>query len=202
MYDLSQASGFGTYVLTEQTTLSCTGGDAVGRGGNTFARSELYSDAYQSEFAACPNQNAQNCDSYALIYLDPVQGNGASQGFDSVLEETTQYINSLAVGLAFRDQLPNGQITSARDGLLAFLWYIERYLHLARTENTAAYDYIINNACWRDAILTIWGRAWLYLEATKDMRNLEIYGDQFEAALLRPELLDEIARVRAAEGCE
>ena len=84
------------------------------------------------------------------------------------------------------------------DGILAFLWYIERYLYAARTQHADAYAFILNSECWRNAILTIWGRAWLYLELTEGMSALEIDGPIFFDAVNRPELLGEIQRIRDA----
>ena len=201
MFDLgSGGSGFGYYHYTQDFFLSCTGGDTVARGGMTFARSEIHDDAYQSEVPACAQFGDQNCDNYAFIYLDATQGLGPSQGFSSVLEEATQYVNSLAVAWAFHDAYTQGG-SSQRDGISAFLWYVERYLHKARLDHPDAYNFILNNECFRRAILTVWGRAWLYLEATAHSPELEIQAPMFEASLMRAELLDEIQRIRAAQGC-
>ena len=75
-------------------------------------------------------------------------------------EETLQYVNSLATSYAFGDQLAYS--TSARDGILTFLWYTMRYLRLARLEHPQTYTLLTQNSCWRDLILNTWGRAWLY----------------------------------------
>lgn len=203
LYDLSLRRGFGTYYLTEATRLSCDMGDAVGRGGQTFARSELHADSFQSQFRACASLTERGCDSYAFIYLDPSRadaGVGPMQGFASLLEETTQYVNSLATGYVFRDQLGRSS-KSERDGILAFLWYIERYLYLARTARPEVYAFLSGSECWRNAILTVWGRAWLYLEHSADARNLEIYASNFMTAVRNPVLLEEIQRLRTAHGC-
>lgn len=116
-----------------------------------------------------------------------------------MLEETTQYINSLATGYVFRDQIRGSR--SERDGILAFLWYVERYLYRARTMHPDAYAFIRDSACWREAILTVWGRAWLYLQHTDAMRPLEIYAPTFMTAVRNPVLLAEIQRIRDAHGC-
>jgi hypothetical protein len=184
------------YVINEQLTLACSGGDAVGRGGDTFARSRLNQDAYG---ALLPG------DFYRDIYLDgdPDDGvfDGGDQGFNSVLEEAVQYVNSLATDWAFRDAL-GGLSISSRDGILTFLWYIERYLALARREDARAYQRLSGDACWREAILTLWGRAWLYLDLTQDIPSLGLADDEIEALVLAPELLEEIDRLRQAHGCE
>jgi len=83
-----------------------------------------------------------------------------------VLEEATQYVNSLATALAFKDAFA-GSKSSDRDGILTFLWYIERYHLMARTEIPSAYTLLSGDACWRQATLSVWDRAWFYLDATK-----------------------------------
>ncbi len=122
---------------------------------------------------------------------------GSDQGFSSVLEETTQYINSLATDWALLDQLRFS--ISARDGILTFLWYIERYLHMARNQFPSVYERLSSDPCWRQAILTVWGRAWFYLDLTADIQQLGIDDDTIERLVLSPELLDEIDRIRRLE---
>lgn len=195
-------SGFGTYWVTNETVLTCEDGDSIPRGGMTFARSEIYSDEFQSGFRPCESLTDNDCDNYALIYLDPASPTGTlgpSQGFSSVMEEALQYVNSLATGHSFRDQIRGAR--SERDGILAFLWYVERYLHKARIEFPDAYAFISGSACWREVILTIWGRAWLYLEHTEGETELEVDADIFMNLVRTPVLVEEIERIRTAHGC-
>ncbi|MBW2460407.1 MAG: hypothetical protein JRH11_02090, partial [Deltaproteobacteria bacterium] len=123
------------------------------------------------------------------------------QGFNSVLEEALQYVNSLATEYAFADQMTPGQRTTAKDGILTFLWYIERYLRMARLDFPAAHSFILGDACWREMILTIWGRAWLFLEITRDTASLGINDAALFALVEDPMLVEEIQRVRDAHGC-
>ena len=118
-----------------------------------------------------------------------------------LLEEDVQYINSLATSWAYADQLGAGTSTSARDGILTFLWYVERYLHMARLTYPAAYTRLSTDPCWQNAILTVWGRAWLYLQHTEGMRALGIADGALMPLVTNPELLDEINRIRTAAGC-
>lgn len=193
LFDLANG-GFGTYEINASTRLAC----AMGEPPSTFARSRLVSDSFQSHITACPQGQNSNCDTYARTYLVE---NGASQGFASVIEESFQYVNSLATAYAFADQYPNGQRVSERDGILAFLWYVERYLYLARTSEPAIYASITGNECWRRAILTLWGRAWRYLELTRGQTRFEILAPRFMQEVMAPELLQEIQRVRVLQGC-
>ena len=195
-YDISLGNGFGEYYINDSPlVLSCEGGGPTANGGMTFPRRMLYSDSWSA--ARPPAQ-----DGYADVYLDPGTG-GSDQGFDSVLEETTQYINSIASSYAFTNELAGPSSVSERDGILTFLWYVERYLNMARTTQPSAYAHILNGdgGCWRRAVLTLWGRAWLYLQATAGMAHLGIDDDEIQALVETPELLAEIQLLRDAEGC-
>ncbi|MCB9727348.1 MAG: hypothetical protein H6744_00885 [Deltaproteobacteria bacterium] len=201
--DLAASSG-ATFIFNATTTSSCQGGGSQGGPPATFARSLLNGDPYSPLRPPCPDSGfGDNCDSYANVYLDgdPTNGTfeGGDQGFDSVIEETTQYVGSLATGYAFEDQYTFS--TSERDGILTFLWYVERYLRLARLEHPAVHAALLADGCWRRAILTVWGRAHLYLAATEGRAKLGLADDAIDALVDDPELLGEIQRVRAAEGC-
>lgn len=182
------------YGVTPNLTLSCSGGDATDRGGETFARSRIVEDEFQS---------LKPDDFYRDTYLDGDPDNGSfeggDQGFNSVLEETLQYVNSLATAYAFQDYI-NGS-TSALDGLLTFLWYVERYLRMARLDYPQAYAALAEDACWRHAILTVWGRAWIMLEAAEGNQALGIDDAELFELVRDPELLQEIQRLRDLEGC-
>jgi len=192
------------YLITPALTLKCTEGSGAINGGPTFARSLIKGDEYNVMWPPCAGfGGGSNCDFYANVYLDGNPNDskfeGGDQGFGSVMEEATQYVNSLATGYSFQDFVGWG--VSERDGILTFLFYIQRYLRMARLQYPAVYP-IITNDCWREVILTIWGRAWLFLEATKDIGKLGIADADIMKLVLRPELMEEIQRVRDLEGCQ
>lgn len=207
--DLGRSMGSNnTYVIRADLTMMGAQGDTTMRGGRTFARSLIRNDTYQAARPVCPEgSSGPRCDFYATIYLngDPTDGTFESgdQGFNLLLEEVLQYSNSLAVGYAYADQRRPGSSVSDRDGMLTFLWYVERYLHMARLDYPTAYDHLVNGdgGRWRQLILTIWGRAWLYLEATASLPGLGIEDDMLMPLVMTPELLDEIERLRTAQGC-
>lgn len=208
MYDNARSSfSDNAYVLTEALTISCAQGDATDRGGLTFARSRIRDDEYQPLRPACGGTFRPGCDFYADIYLDgdPDDGSfqGGDQGFNMLFDEVVQYVNSLATALAFTGELSGRGSVSERDGILNFLWYLMRYLRMARLEFPSAYSHLLSGdgGCWRDAILTVWGRAWLYLEATADMGHLGIDDDMLMTLVMDAELLSEIQRLRDAAGC-
>lgn len=202
-YDLGEG-GFSdsVYVLTPELTFTCLEGDTTSRGGQTFARSRIRNDAYAPLRMPC-NGGSGDCDFYADVYLDgdpdDAEFDGGDQGFNSVLEETVQYVNSLATSYAFNDQLSG--MSSQRDGILTFLWYLGRYLRMARTDYPDAYAWISGDACWRQAILTVWGRAWLFLEVTEGISTLGINDEALLELATHADMLEEIERLRALEGC-
>ena len=208
IYDNQLSRGMAStnvYWITETTRFACTRGDTTTRGGDTFARSRIARDSYSSARPPCGGTATANCDFYADIYLngnpDDAVFESGDQGFNLLFDEVVEYVNSLATAYAYADQQPRGQRTSARDGILNFMWYLERYLHLARTMYPAAYARISGDMCWRDAILTVWGRAWLYLEATRGMTSLGISDAALMPLVTNPELLDEIERLRTLSSC-
>ncbi len=203
IYDGFLSSGSSNvYVFTSGLQISCDRGDSTSRGGDTFARSRINGDEYSSMRPPC--SGGSGCDFYGDIYLDgdPDDGmfDGGDQGFNMLFDEAVQYVNSLAVEWAYLDQASPGFSTSARDGILTLLWYVERYLRMARLSYPGAYSRLSTDACWREAILTLWGRAWLYLGETEGIAGLSI-DDSIEALVLDTELLGEIQRIRDLHGC-
>lgn len=206
--DLERAMGAtNVYLIRADLTMMGARGDSTARGGATFARSLIRGDSFQASRAPCVGGASRGCDFYADTYLngDPTDGNFESgdQGFNLLLEEVLQYSNSLAVGYAYADQRSAGSSVSDRDGMLTFLWYTERYLRMARLDYPDAYEHLVNGdgGRWRQLILTIWGRAWLYLEATESLPGLGIEDEMVMPLVMNPELLSEIERLRTAEGC-
>ena len=196
-YDLGKSSrDESAYVIRPDLTFMCKAGDTTSRGGKTFARSLITKDAHARKRTPCGG-GAKGCDNYANTYLT---GQSGAQGYNFVLEEATQYVNSLATALAFKEQYARSN-ASERDGILTFLWYIERYLAMARTDYPDAYKLISEDACWRQATLSIWDRGWFYLQATKDVPGLGLDDEAIEALVNEPALLAEIDALRKLE-CE
>ena len=201
--DLGKGSGSSSaFVVRPDLTFTCKAGDTTSRGGKTFARSLLKTDGFYSQRKACGGSVKQGCDFYADVYLDGSSTNssfeGGDQGFNSVLEEANQYVNSLATALAFSDQYKNTKV-SERDGILTFLWYIERYLKMAREEYPEAYAAISDDECWRQATLSVWDRAWFYLDAAKGEDNLQLDADALTDLVKDASLTSEIDALRKLE---
>jgi hypothetical protein len=188
------------YELTPELSFRCERGDTTSRGGDTFARSRIVGDGFASLRPACGGVSSPGCDPYADVYLDGDPDDtvfeSGDQGYNLLLEESVQYVNSIATAWAFVDQQPQNIAVSARDGILTFLWYIERYLRMARTEFPGAYERITQDECWLELTLGVWARAERYLELTSAERGLGIADDELLDLVQDPELLDEIERLR------
>ena len=203
-WDLGTSQGGrSNYVLAPGLTRACSRGDTTARGGATFARSLIKADAFGPMRAPCVTMSSSGCDFYAAVYLDGSPTNATfesgDQGFNSLLEEANQYVNSLASALAFRDSFQNTRV-SERDGILTFLWYLERYLLLARTTYPEAYATLSQDPCWREAILSVWDRAWFYLQATAPFAsNLGISDARLRTLVETPTLLAEVDALRALQ---
>ncbi len=203
-YDLGEASGNdAAYVIRDDLRFTCKSGDTTSRGGKTFARSLIKKDAHYAKRKACASGTASaGCDMYAPVYLngDPTDSTFESgdQGYNFLLEEATQYVNSLASALAFQESYA-GKKASERDGILTFLWYIERYLAMAHTDYPDAYALLSEDACWRQATLSVWDRGWFYLRATENMPSLGIEDTKIEALVNDPDLVAEIDALRNLE---
>jgi len=199
--------------IAEGLTLTCSsacGSDnklpfCPKNGKETFPRSLITKDQWSTKHKPCPTLQSKGCDTYAYIYLNGDADNGnfesGDQGFDLLMEEAVQYVHSLATGYAFKDKKGGfGSSSSDRDGILTFLWYMQRYLHMARTKHPKVHKRILGDACWRQAILNVWGRAWLFLNATENM-GLGIQDAKLKPFVMDPVLLNEIKLVRTAHGC-
>ncbi len=200
-YDIGLSRGASAaYVLAPALQRTCANGETTARGGRTFARSLIKGDSYYAMRPACGNMSSSACDFYADTYLDGSPTNAAfesgDQGFSSLLEEANQYVNSIGTALAFREVYQSTRV-SERDGILTFMWYLERYLQLARTTYPQAYATLSQDACWREAILTVWDRGWFYLQASAPWaQNLGINDARLRTLVETPSLLAEINSLR------
>jgi hypothetical protein len=206
MYDaFLSSSSSDAYELSPELSFRCERGDTTTRGGDTFARSRIAGDEYAALRPACGGVSRAGCDPYADVYLDGDPDDGVfdsgDQGYNLLLEESVQYVHSIATAWAFVDQQPQNIAVSARDGILTFLWYIERYLRMARTEFPDAYERIAQDDCWRDLTLGVWARAQRFLQLSNNERRLGIADDELLELVQEPELLEEIERLRALDDC-
>ena len=141
---------------------------------------------------------------FAETYLigDPTDKtfDSGDQGYNSLIEETLQYINSLATVYYFNDYKPTNSIGSDYHAVLTLLWWNERYLAKIRVKHPDQYKYLINNQAWRELILTLWGRAWKYLYT--DVAGQQPDADFLKYLVKQNEMLSEIQLIRDACGCK
>lgn len=142
------------------------------------------------------------CDkSYAETYLtgDPTNSSfeGGDQGYNSLIEEYNQYVNSLAFAYYFQDY---NRASSDRHAMYTWMWWNERYLRKIRNEHPDQYEYLFNNKVWLELILTLWGRAWLYLST--DLPGMQSDTDYLHQLVQQQEMLKEIQKIRDACDCE
>jgi len=102
--------------------------------------------------------------SYNETYLT---GDSGAQGYELLLDEFNAYTWSLLTDLAFADQRSSNRTVSARDGILAFMLYLETYLALARDEEPQTYQAIIESEQMRAVTIALWDRATCALGACR-----------------------------------
>jgi hypothetical protein len=127
-------------------------------------------------------------DFYTDVYLT---GSSGAQGFNTLLDEYNAYAHSLASRYCTRDYL-SGSSTSARDGMLTFMFYVEAYLKIAREQHPDDYDAIVDDPAHVDLILTIWQRAEAWLDLSAAHPELDIDAARIEAWVYDPDNVAEI----------
>ena len=131
-------------------------------------------------------------DSYDEVYLT---GQSGAQGFNTLLDEYVQYAHSLAVKYCTRDSLGAGTRTSARDGILTMMYYVELYLKKARTDHPTDYAAIIGDPEHVRLIRTVWQRAEFWLNVTASIPSLGLRDTTIRTWTYAPENLMEIERL-------
>jgi hypothetical protein len=132
-------------------------------------------------------------DFYSSTYLE---GSSGAQGFNTLLDEYNAYAHSLATQYCTRDRLGNGASTSARDGILTFMFYVGTYLAIAREEHPGDYEAILADSGHSDVILDVWDRAQYLLDLTADHPELGISDDQIAELAFDPDNVAEIDALR------
>jgi hypothetical protein len=124
---------------------------------------------------------------YAPTYL---QGSQGDRGFNALLDEQAAYLNELAAVGPVGEHFQGG--VSLRDGSVAFLYFIEVYLRVARTEFPAIYDQLKAEPAYRDAVETAWLRTHFFLEIADAFPNLGVDDQMYRSQAHRQENLDEL----------
>jgi len=126
-------------------------------------------------------------DLYADLYLVGEQG---TYGFTELLDEMNAYINGLA-GLTFVGEYePYG--ISGRDGAVAFLYYLELYLHRARTAYPDLYADLKANPELVEMVKIQWLRTHFFLIYADAIPAIGLYDGEIRELLYEEVNMHEI----------
>lgn len=127
----------------------------------------------------------------AGIYTLYLEGSQGQRGFNAVLDELNCYENEVP-GMAVFGEYYNGGI-SLRDGVGAFLYFLELYLRVARTDHPDFYTWAQGQAVYVDAVKTLWKRGHFFLEEVgDDFPNLGISDQIYRDEAARAENIAEL----------
>lgn len=128
---------------------------------------------------------------YDSTYLTGQQG---TYGWVELLDEWNAYINGMAAIALVGDHVPAFGI-SGTDGALAFAYYVELYLAVARTTHPSVYAQIEGDASFRGLLRLQWNRMHFFLELAAPHENLSIHADEIAKLVYAPENLSELEDV-------
>lgn len=134
-----------------------------------------------------------DADTYDETYL---VGSSGRQGFNNLLDEFNAYTHSLAAKYCTRDSIPARSMTSARDGILTMMYYVELYLKVARENHPADYTAIKADPEHIRLILSLWDRAEFFLKVTSSRPELGNRHATIRTWTYDPANLMEIRRLR------
>lgn len=127
-------------------------------------------------------------DIYRDLYFSGTQG---TYGFYELLDEMNCYINGMAAMGVVGEYIPYG--VSGRDGAVAFMYYLELYLKLARTQYPQVYAEIQSDPDYVEMIEVQWLRLHFLLMNAGDLHpNIGLYDEEYEALMYAPENQGEI----------
>lgn len=125
---------------------------------------------------------------YTSTYLSGSQG---QRGFNPLLDEATAYANEVPGMASFGEHYSGG--VSLRDGSAAFLYFLEIYLRVARTDHASFYAWAKAQPAYVDAVRTLWLRTHFFYEEVGDLYpNLGIHDASYRAEAYQPDNLAEI----------
>lgn len=93
---------------------------------------------------------------YFRPYLTGVSG---KQKLDSLLEEFNAYTHDLSTSVTLVDLKAATLRSSNRDGVLTFMYYLELYLKQARTNFAGAWQVLVSDRDYVEAIRALWANA-------------------------------------------
>ena len=124
-------------------------------------------------------------------------GTQGTYGWYELLDEANCYINGMAALAVVGEYEPWG--ISARDGAVAFLYYLELYLARARTVYPALYAQLKAEPEYVELVKTQWLRTHFFLGYADRFPGLGISDDEIEPYLYAPANEREIELFIGAE---
>ena len=127
---------------------------------------------------------------YAGTYL---QGSQGERQFNPLLDEANAYANEVP-GLSVFGEYFGGFGLSLRDGSAAFLYFLEVYLRVGRTEHPEWYAWAKTQPVYLEAVELLWLRTHFFYEQVADgFPALGIEDAVYRAAAYEPENLAELS---------
>ena len=127
-------------------------------------------------------------DLYDGTYLTGQQG---TYGWVEVLDEWNAYLNGMAAIGVVGDHVPAFGI-SGTDGALAFAYYTELYLKVARTQHPSIYAAIESDPEFLALLRLQWNRMHFFLQIADQYPKLSIAADDIRALVYAPENQSEL----------
>lgn len=125
---------------------------------------------------------------YTDTYLTGEQG---SRGFIALLDETSCYLNEMAALAVVGEDYP-GFGVSSRDGIFAFLYYLELYFRRAREAHPDVYATLRGSTVVKELVQTMWQRAYFFLPISQRFSSLGISDAEYRAVAMQPANLAEM----------
>lgn len=144
------------------------------------------------------------------LYKDYLGGELGAEGLNFLLDEWNAYTNGFGASALFADCYEgtdgSGYATSAMDGPLAFAYFTELYLRVARTDHPDEYAFITGDESFRTLMLTTWDRMHFFLQMAEGNEWLKVYADDIKELVYADdnlkELEDALGMTLAKSSCQ
>ncbi len=167
--------------------------EAIRRGvrHTVYLRSDLMFDL-DSWLEGFPRSEIRPMVAIDAIYTDTYfTGSQGARGFIALLDETSCYLNEMAALAVVGEDYP-GFGVSSRDGIFAFLYYLELYLRRAREAHPGFYAMIQASPVVKELVQTMWQRTFFFLPISERFPSLGISDGDYLAAAMEPANLNEM----------
>ncbi|MBI5524908.1 MAG: hypothetical protein HY897_01095 [Deltaproteobacteria bacterium] len=134
--------------------------------------------------------------SHTALYRDYFEGEMGEQGLNVLLDEWNAYTNGFGASAVFAGEFRgadgSGYLTGAVDGPLAFAYFTELYLRVARTDHPEEYEFITGDESFKSVLLTTWNRMHFFLSLVEGKEWLKVEADEIAKLVYAPENMGEL----------